>query len=157
MTIKTLTAAAAVIAGTIGFAGKADAQVYYSGYSTPSYVYPSSYSSHYGGGLMSNGYTYANPGYTTWSSPVYGSTYSSGYSPYYGHTFSSGYSPYYGSSYSSPYYGNYGTGYYNNNMLATPYSGAYYSGYNNLYNTGVYGLGVGTTGTSFGGRRLWRW
>jgi hypothetical protein len=105
MTIKTLTTAAALIAGTIGFAGKADAQVIYSSggtyYSTPGVVY-------------SSGYT---PG-VVYSSPV---VYSSGYTyPAYSSNYYYPSTSYYGNTWGSPYTGFSGvTGF--NNIYGNPW------------------------------------
>jgi hypothetical protein len=103
MSIRTLSLAAAMIAGMLGFASKADAQVivgssgvvypattsyYYSypsggvivssGYSTP--VYGTSY---YGSGYYSMPYSYSYP-YTYPYVPTYSFPYTSSYPAYYG-------------------------------------------------------------------------
>ena len=95
MTIRKLALAAAIVVGLVGFAGKADAQVIYSGgyYSTPgvyssyyaptyypfsSSIYPASfYSPPYNAGWYWSGYNY-QPSY-----PYYTSGYSTGYYPPY--------------------------------------------------------------------------
>jgi hypothetical protein len=134
MSTKTLFVAAAVALSTLGFAGVADAQVM-----TSSGVYYSPVVVPGGGTIVTTS------GYT----PYYGSSY---YTPSYSSRY---YSPYYNSGYYNSGYYPYSTGYYGN--MGTPYYGSYFNGYNNLYNTGYGGFGVGTSGATWGGRRIWRW
>jgi len=157
MSIKKFAAALAVIAGTVGFASKADAQVIYrSGgyYGTPGVVYGSGYSP---GVIYGNGYS---PGVAYGSGYSPGVVYGNGYGamPNYNTGIFSG-----GSTYSSGYRGAYGSnlsggGLYGNSLYGNSpgmYSGS--NGYNNLYgNAYGTGLNIGTQGATYNGMRLWR-
>jgi len=146
MSMKTLSIAAALVAGTLGFANKADAQVivggtYYPSYSYPSYSYPTyAQPSYYQSGTVySSGYTPYYDGssgvvVSGYSTPMYGSSYYG--NGYYGSPYSSGYSPY-----------GYGTG--------SNYYNGYTPGFNNVISTPTYG--VGTRGVNLFGRRAVRW
>ena len=152
MSMKAYIAAAVVAAGVLGFADRAQAQWRRGAfYSTPSYYYPSYYtpsyySSYYSPSVVTS--SYSTPTYyTSRSGVVVSSSYSM---PSTGTVVTSpdtvwytG-SPYMGGSYYDPYAG----GYYP--------SGSYYGGYSNLYGN-PYGVGVGTRGGAFLGRRAWRW
>ncbi len=81
MSIRKLALAAAVVAGTLGFAGKADAQVIYtSGYSTTPVVYSSYYTPTYYTHTPASTYSsYYAPAYSNWYWSGYSDPYSSGY------------------------------------------------------------------------------
>jgi hypothetical protein len=154
MTIRTIIVAAAVAGGLIGTASSADAQWRRNGYRTNfnSYTYPS-----YSTPMYST-----SPGvvYSPYSTPMYytdSGVVVSGYntipytsSSYYVDPYSSGV---YGSTYANPY----GTGVYGSTYV-DPYANwqfnNYVGGYSNLYGNG--GVGIGTRGAVFGGRRI-RW
>jgi len=157
MSIKKITAALAVIAGTVGFTGKADAQVIYrSGgyYSSPGVVYSSGYTP---GVVYGSGYT---PGVIYGSGYTPGVVYGSGYGvmPNYNTGILSGGL---GSTSTSGYLGGtslYSNGLYGNSLYGNGlgmYSGV--NGYNNLYgNAYGTGLNVGTRGATYNGIRLFR-